>query len=96
MGYGWMSKVRDHLDRVAALGCILCKHLHGSFRFAEIHHPKEWTGAAQRASDWLAIPLCPECHRGPNGVHGLGKKGFYMRYKLQEHDLLAMTIEALA
>ena len=91
-----MARVKDHLNRVAELGCILCKHLHGRFAFAEIHHPKEWTGASQRASDWLAIPLCPECHRGPNGVHGLGKKGFYMRYKLQEHDLLAMTIEALA
>ena len=85
-----------HLDKLAGLGCVLCRHLFGCFTTAEIHHPKEWTGAAQRASDWLAIPLCPEHHRGASGVHGLGKKGFYTRYKLQEHDLLAMTIEALA
>ena len=85
-----------HLDRLANLGCILCKHLFGCYSAAEIHHPKEWTGAAQRASDWLAMPLCAEHHRGASGVHGLGKKGFYARYKLAEHDLLAMTIEALA
>lgn len=90
------AKAARHLDRLAALGCILCAHLHGRYAPAEIHHPKEWTGASQRESDWLAIPLCPDCHRGANGLHGLGKKGFYMRYRMQEHDLLALTIEALA
>ena len=86
---------REYLDRVAGIGCILCRHVSGSYSPAEIHHPKEWTGASQRASDWLAIPLCTEHHRGASGVHGLGKRGFYARYKMQEHDLLAMTIEAL-
>lgn len=86
---------RDYLDRVAGLGCILCRHLSNVYTPAEIHHPKEWTGASQRASNFLSLPLCPEHHRGASGVHGLGKKGFYARYKLQEHDLLAMTIEAL-
>jgi hypothetical protein len=89
------AKAKRHLDRLSGIGCILCKHLHGHYVPAEIHHPKEWTGAAQRESDWLAIPLCPECHRGANGLHGLGTKGFYLRYRLQEHDLLAMTLEAL-
>jgi len=93
---GGVSRVRDHLDRVASLGCVLCKTLNGQYSPAEIHHPKEWTGASQRASDWLAIPLCSEHHRGASGLHGLGKKGFYARYKMQEHDLLAMTIEALS
>lgn len=86
---------REYLDRVAGIGCILCRHLHNCYTPAEIHHPKEWTGASQRASDWLGIPLCHEHHQGASGVHGLGKRGFYTRYKMQEHDLLAMTIEAL-
>lgn len=85
---------RQYLDRIAGLGCILCAHLGRGFTPAEIHHPKEWTGASQRESSWLAIPLCPSCHRGNDGVHGLGKRGFSTRYKLAEHDLLAMTIEA--
>lgn len=87
--------VRDYLDRVAGLGCVLCHHLGRGYVPAEIHHPKEWTGAGQRASDFLGVPLCTEHHRGASGVHGLGKRGFYARYKLAEHDLLAMTIERL-
>lgn len=89
------NAAKRYLSRVAGLGCILCRHLSLGETPAEVHHPKEWTGAAQRESDWLAIPLCPEHHRGQEGLHGLGTKGFYARYRLQEHDLLAMTIEAL-
>jgi hypothetical protein len=33
---------------------------------------------------------------GPNGIHGLGRKGFYARYKKGELDYLAETIERLA
>ncbi len=84
----------DYLDRLARVGCVLCRHLGRGFHEAQIHHPREWAGAGQRASDWLAVPLCWGCHQGPNGLHGLGRKGFYARYKLAEHDLLAMTIEA--
>lgn len=84
-----------YLTRLADMGCILCWHLGYGKTPAEIHHPREWAGAAQRTSDYLGLPLCPEHHRGNSGVHGLGTKGFYMRYKLQEHDLLAMTIERL-
>ena len=91
---------KRHLDRLSKLGCMLCSYNEWGAdkegQPVEIHHPKEWTGASQRASDWLAIPLCHACHQGPNGLHGLGKKGFYMRYKIQEHDLLAMTIQALS
>lgn len=50
---------------------------------------------SQRASNWLAIPLCPEHHQGDSGLHGLGTKAFYGRYRLDELDLLALTIEAL-
>ena len=87
---------RRHLDRVAALGCILCRRLGNGETPAEIHHPREGQGAAQRASDWLGTPLCPEHHRGASGLHGLGTRGFAARYKCDELDLLADTIEAMA
>lgn len=87
---------RRHLDRVASLGCILCSvHFGVEGSAAEIHHLREGQGAAQRGSDFTAIPLCPACHRGPNGLHGLGTRGFKARYNLDELDLLAMTIERL-
>lgn len=92
-----MSKaIKQHLNRVSDLGCILCHHLGYGASPAEIHHIREGHGMAQRASDWLTVPLCPEHHRGASGVHGLGTKGIYTRYKLSELDLLAMTIERLS
>lgn len=87
---------KAHMGRVAAAGCVLCHHLGYGDTPAEVHHIREGQGAAQRASDWLTVPLCPSHHRGQEGVHGLGTKGFYTRYKLTELDLLAMTIERLA
>lgn len=86
---------RSHMDKVARLGCILCKYLGHEGTPAEIHHIREGQGMSQRASNFLVVPLCPEHHRGGSGVHGLGERGFYTRYKLSELDLLAMTIEQL-
>jgi hypothetical protein len=90
-----MTRIRDkaHMDRVASMGCILCKHLNLGATPAQIHHIREGQGMSQRASNFLVVPLCPEHHQGNSGVHGLGERGFYTRYKLSELDLLAMTIE---
>jgi len=88
---------RFHVDRVAQLRCVLCVFLglpqEGR---TTVHHIKEGTGISQRSQNWLTIPLCNFHHQGPGGVHGLGTKGFYLRYKLDELDLLAMTIETLS
>ena len=86
---------RRHMGRVAELGCVLCRHLGFDGTPAEVHHIREGQGAAQRASDFLTVPLCPEHHRGGTGLHGLGTKAFERTYKLSELDLLAMTVEAL-
>lgn len=48
---------------------------------------------SQRASDYLAIPLCPDCHQGPQGLHG--DRSLFMVYKVTELDLLARTIKLL-
>lgn len=84
------------MGRVAGLGCILCRELGYGQTPAEVHHIRDGQGAAQRASDYLTVPLCPEHHRGNAGLHGLGVRGFEARYRLSELDLLALTIEALA
>jgi len=86
---------KAHMDRVARLGCILCRHLGYGETPAELHHVREGQGMGQRASNFLVVSLCPEHHRGQNGLHGLGTRGFEARYKLNELDLLAMTIEGL-
>ena len=88
---------KRYMGRIAALPCVLCTHLDMPQEGRTfVHHAKEGTGIGQRSQDWLGIALCHEHHQGASGVHGLGTKGFYMRYRLDEMDLLAMTIEALA
>jgi hypothetical protein len=87
---GSSAAEKAHMGRVAALGCLICAQP------AEVHHVREGQGMAQRASNWLTVPLCPEHHRGASGVHGLGERGFERRYRLSELDLLAMTLAALA
>lgn len=86
---------KRHMARVAEAGCVLCRHLGYGFTAAEVHHVREGQGASQRASDYLTVGLCPEHHRGRSGLHGLGVRAFYTRYKLNELDLLAMTLEEL-
>lgn len=87
---------KRHMNAVAGIGCILCRHLELGESPPELHHVREGQGMSQRASNYLVIPLCPEHHRGSSGLHGLGTRGFYTRYKLDELDMLAMTIERLS
>lgn len=84
---------KRHLDQLAAMPCVLCDVLGAGPTRAEIHHIREGQGASQRASHWLAVPLCPECHRGSLGVHG--NRSLLRMAKLEELDLLAITISKL-
>jgi hypothetical protein len=87
---------KAHMDRVAELGCILCKHLNApQLSKTDLHHLREGQGMAQRASNWLVVPLCHDsCHQGPLGIHG--NKTLLRIAKADEMDLLAWTLEALA
>lgn len=87
---------KKHKDRVAAIGCILCRHLGYGETPPQLHHIREDQGMSQRASDYLVVPLCREHHQGDTGFHGLGEREFERRYKLSELDLLAMTLEIIA
>jgi hypothetical protein len=55
--------VGEYMGRVAELGCLIC----GSP--AQLHHPRMGQGKAQRAQDWLVVPLCPTHHNPPEGIH---------------------------
>ncbi len=76
------------MGRVAELPCVLCGE-----QGVQVHHIREGQGMAQRASNWLVVPLCPSCHTGPLGVHG--DKTMMRINKMTELDMLAKTIEAL-
>lgn len=81
---------KRHIERVASLGCALCRRLGYGETPAEVHHIREGRGAGQRAQNWLTIPLCPTHHRGTNGIHG-DRKAF-RNAAVDELDLLADTI----
>lgn len=84
-----MNKVEsEYMGRVADLSCCLCGR-----RPVQVHHVREGMGASQRASNYLTVPLCPDCHTGPLGVHG--DKTMMRIQKMTEMDMLADTIRRL-
>lgn len=85
-----MSKADEsrYMGMVAKLPCACC----GAYG-VEVHHVREGQGMSQRASNFLTVPLCPDCHRGSNGIHG--NKSYLRIKKLEELDLLANTIQQI-
>lgn len=85
---GVTSSEREYMGRVAELSCCLC-----GAHSVEVHHIRAGQGMGQRASNYLTVPLCARCHRGPQGVHG--DKSMLRIHKVTEMDLLAKTVERL-
>ena len=104
MDWQWWAEVGQHLEdeermsnagkrymsKVAEQGCSLCRVIGYDDTPAEVHHIRSGQGAAQRASDFLVIPLCPEHHRGTHGIHG--DREAFRNANVSELDLLADTI----
>ena len=79
---------KRHLDRIAAMPCALC-----GASPVHVHHIRAGQGMGERASHFLTIPLCPECHQGKEGIHG--NRALLKVRKVDELGLLAKTIEGL-
>lgn len=78
------KKESDHLQWVKSQPCGVCN----SPAPSEAHHVRQH-------SQYLAIPLCPDCHRGSrNGWHG--QRVMWNIMKMDELDVLNETIRALA
>lgn len=58
-----------HMSRIAAMPCLGC----GSAA-VELHHSLTAKGKIRRRDHRFVCPLCPACHRGPKGVHGIGSE----------------------
>ncbi len=91
------SPAQRHKDRVAALGCVVCRRLGFQPNHqAEVHHVAEGSGLR---SDYAVVGLCPEHHRGKSGLHGMGAKAFIRLYRPpgdSEYGLLVWVNEDLA
>ena len=77
------------LARIKSLPCGVC----GQPGPSDAHHIREGQGMGQRADDYLAIPLCKECHQGKSGIHG-DRSAWRLR-KLDELQVLASTYRRL-
>ena len=84
---------KRYMNRVAELGCVVCRMLGYGPTPAQLHHVREGQGMAQRAQNWLVVPLCPEHHQGKTGVHG--DRSAMRQLKVNELDLLSQTIQDL-
>ena len=83
---------QQHLDRVAALCCVVCRNQGLGDTPAEIHHCSAGTGLSVRADNYRTIPLCPIHHR--QGGHGVaihaGRRTWESNYGTEE-ELLAQV-----
>jgi hypothetical protein len=84
---------KDHLERIHSLPCVVCVHLGVPPQYPTFAHHIE--SVRDKLSDYATIPTCETHHVGPDGVHGLSRRGFEARYKLSQIDLLSLTIKAL-
>ncbi len=79
---------RDHMSRVAGLGCLICEMP------AEVHHC--FTSMGCKKDDFKTIPLCPKHHRtGGYGVAFHEGKHVWQDLHGSEMELFDKTIEML-
>ena len=74
---------KQHLTRVAELGCVICQ------RPANIHHLLRGKGTGQKASHYETIPLCHEHHQGGGigvAIHA-GIESWEARWNTEDHYL---------
>ena len=81
---------RDHLSDLHSLPCVVTLALEGRRVKAEVVHHIE--SVRDGLSDYGGIPMTDYWHKE---LHRLSRRGFEMRTKLSEIDLLCWTIKLL-
>lgn len=77
-------------ELVHRCACVLCMHIGMRQQSrTEGHHP-------DRDYPFYQAALCVEHHRGSTGLHGLSRRGFELRYKLDEAALVGLTNAQIA
>lgn len=72
------AKERAHVDKIAQQSCVVCDD-----SGVEIHEFEQ--------GQWFtAVPVCPACHRGPQGWHGTRQ-----RWTMRKMDMLKAINETL-
>jgi hypothetical protein len=88
------AEEKRHLNRVTALGCIICQIYRNQHTPAEPHH---LDGKTKPGCHFKILPLCPPHHRLPGKGYvswADGKKAFEAEYMVVG-DLLVCVEKAL-
>lgn len=90
---------RHHVDRVAQVGCVVCRRLGYGWVPAQIHHVAEGSGVRS----WFSVaPLCSPHHdeaRSGTGFHGMGTDKFCAAFRVpgeSEYGLIVWVNEDLS
>ena len=86
------AKGKAHMAAVSALPCVVCLRRGPS----EVHHVFHGRFGQSKASDMETIPLCFDCHRGPDGIHArkmlwADRNGFDYEFMPIVNDMLDGT-----
>ena len=85
---------KEYMDIVASIGCVACMIDGNPGTPAELHHPRERVGAAEKAPDRDVIPLCPDHHRNGSVVPSIHKhQPMFHRFYGETYDLVKKTRE---
>jgi len=82
---------KNHMNKVAGLGCLICNKMGFPNSPAELHHIKNFTGIGRKANDFEVIPLCPKHHRQVKDAYHYGSKCFTEKWGTPE-ELLEGTL----
>jgi hypothetical protein len=88
------------MDKVAAIGCIICKLYEGVYSPAAIHHID---GKTKPGCHFHVLPLCGNHHQVPDtqkpqrwiSRHGNGLKAFEAAY-MTEQELLHLVLRQIS
>ena len=76
------AQERRHVTRIKEMDCVVC----------DASGPSE-AHEIEQGSWFLSVPLCVDCHRGQNGIHGT--RALWKVRKLSELDALNETLRRL-
>lgn len=71
-----------HMGLVKESGCAVC----GAGPYVEAHH-------IEQGCHFTTVGLCPDCHRGPMGIHG--DKTMWRIHKMDEMKALNETLRRI-
>ena len=80
-----------HLAFIRTLPCLICRDNTSTeaahVRMSDARIAKPITGNSIKPDDKYVLPLCGDCHRGPQGQHSMGERRFW-----QERGIDAVLI----